>query len=121
MALSLTPDMLRAAYDFLCMTQPFSKWNLPDGEDVKFRVVRDPALRGWYTCRMRSGALYHIIGISSRNIGHTQNLIATMAHEMIHLHEAHAGMCKANVQHSAAFNKLAERVCKIHGFDVKLF
>jgi len=44
-----------------------------------------------------------------------------MAHEMVHLHEHHAGMCREDVEHSTAFKRLADQVCKVHGFDPKLF
>ncbi len=116
MTLPLTPDVLRAAYDYLNGTSPFSRWNLPDGEDVKFLVVRAPMLRGWHQMQ---GA-QHVIAISRRCIGRTDSLMATMAHEMIHLHEEHAGACGSG-QHSAAFNRWAAQVCKVHGFDPLLF
>lgn len=113
--LQLTPSLLRASYDFLNHTQPFNKWNLPDGEDVRFEVVKDKTLRGWYKPDP------HRIGISSSCIGHTTNLILTMAHEMVHLHEKHIGICRDDVGHSLAFQRLGEAVCKVHGFDPKLF
>lgn len=117
MALKLTPDILCGAYDFLCLTLPFKNWNLPDGEDVKFKVVWTPGLRGWY----KYDAGKHSIGVSASCIGHTVSLIEVMAHEMIHLHESHARICRADVEHSAAFKKMAKRVCDVHGFDYKLF
>jgi hypothetical protein len=116
MTLPLTVDMLRAAYDFLDETPPFDRWNLPAGEDVTFRVVRDPAVRGWH--RRENGK--HVIAISSNTIGHTINLVATMAHEMIHVHETHSKACGSG-EHSAAFRRWQGQVCKAHGFDPKLF
>jgi hypothetical protein len=114
--LSLTPDTLRLAYDYLNGTKPFSRWNLPDGEDVKFRVVGDHGRWGWY---QRIGQ-HHVIGVSRKFIGSTDSLMRLMAHEMIHLHEEHAGACGSG-QHSAAFNRWAAEVCKVHGFDPLLF
>lgn len=116
MALQFTPYTLRQAYKFLDATAPFKNWNLPDADDVVFRVVKDQTLRGWYRRRPK-----HTIAISTGCVGHTYSLIQTMAHEMIHVYEEHAGICKANVEHSAAFKKLAARVCKEHGFDPKMF
>lgn len=116
MTLPLTPETLRHCYEFLNTTPPFKSWNLPDGEDVTFKVVRHPGLRGWY----RKEPVGHSIGISSRCIGHTLSLMAVMAHEMIHLHEEHANACGRG-QHSAAFKRWAEQVCRYHGFDPKLF
>lgn len=118
MTLPLTPDTLRAAYDYICTTPPFSRWNMPEGEEIVFRVVRDPGLRGWYN---RDGRGRHVIAISSRCIGHTNNLIATVAHEALHLHQRDTRMETPCAQHNAAFNKLAERVCRYHGWDPRLF
>jgi hypothetical protein len=117
MALPLTREMLEQAYEYLCVTPPFNKWNLPHGEDIAFRVVRSRDMLGWYS-RLRGGQ--HIIALSTNCIGRTDSLMATMAHEMIHLHQAAVGM-ETPSHHNTAFKKLAARVCAIHGFDPKLF
>lgn len=116
MPLTLTKEVLAAAYDYLNVTPPFCHWNLPDSEDVMFRVGRAKNTRGWY----RKVGDRHEITMSRSCIGQSDSLIRTMAHEMIHLHEEHAGACGAGM-HSAAFNRWAEQVCKVHGFDVRLF
>lgn len=112
MSLAFTPDTLRAAYEYLDTTQPFIKWNMPDADDVCFRVVRSPALRGWY----RWDGNRHVIAVSCRCVGSTALLMQTVAHEMIHLHEENARTCTAG-EHSAAFNRWAAQVCKVHGWD----
>lgn len=117
MSLPLNPEMLASAYEFLKTTPPFHRWKLPHHSDVTFRVIKDPSLRGWYDIRRGR----HTIGISSNCIGYTYNLMATMAHEMIHLHQSTANMETRDVEHNAAFRMLAHRVCKYHGFDPKLF
>jgi hypothetical protein len=117
MTLPLTRDVLAAAYDYLRATPPFNAWNLPEPDDIKFKVVRSPTLRGYY---LRDEAGKQVIAMSARNIGHSINVIATMAHEMIHLHQGETNM-ENGAEHNAAFNKLAARVCKLHGFDPKLF
>lgn len=117
MSLPLTRDNLRAAYNYLAETAPYCRWNMPDGEDVEFRVVRSLDLRGWY--QFRDGR--HFIGISSGCIGRTASLMEVMAHEMLHMHQRLSGMESPHAQHNAAFNKLAARVCDVHGFDPKLF
>jgi hypothetical protein len=118
MTLPLSRDVLAAAYDYLCTTQPFSEWNLPDSEDVKFRVIKSPDVRGWYLLGQDGS---HTIAISSRCIGRTQSLIETVAHEMVHLHQGDVKMDTPNAQHNRAFWKLADIVCEAHGFDPKLF
>lgn len=121
MALKLTPVNLRHAYEFLCHTEPFDKWNMPASDNFIFRVLRDKAHRGWYLHWRPIGQGANVIGISRSCIGFTDNLIRTMAHEMIHVHQHHVGMETRGVQHNAAFLKLAAKVCKAHGFDEKLF
>lgn len=117
MSLTFTSDTLRAAYDFLNETPPFNKWNLPDGDDVEFKVIRDAGRFGWY----RFDGARHVIALSSACIGHTDTLMRTMAHEMIHLHEEHAEACTPRQDHSKAFYRWAAIVCKHHGFDVRAF
>jgi hypothetical protein len=117
MTLKLTPDILRHAYEFLNSCEPFCRWNLPDSEDIIFHVAKSKNHHGWHNVRRGR----HTIAISSAGVGHTLSLMATMAHEMIHLHETVAKLTPSNVQHGAAFKKLAARVCKIHGFDPKTF
>lgn len=117
MTVPLSQDILRACYNFLNETPPFNKWNLPDGDDIVFKVATDRTCNGWYVFKNRK----HLIAISSGCVGHTSLLISTMAHEMIHVHEQHAKACKPGVEHSAAFKRWAAQVSRIHGFDVKAF
>ena len=63
----------------------------------------------------------HLIAISSGMVGHTSSLISTMAHEIIHVHERNAGMCRPGVEHTASFKRWAAQVCKVHGFDPMAF
>lgn len=118
MTLPLSRDVLASAYDYLCTTQPFCEWNLPDSEDVRFRVVKSPLLRGWY-CLGEDGS--HTIAISSRCIGQTDSLMRTMAHEIVHLHQGEVKIDSPGSEHNRAFWKLAEQVCHFHGFDYRLF
>lgn len=117
MPLPLSPDILRAAYDYLCATPPYRSWNLPDGEEVVFRVAKSTSHQGWYG---REGGK-HVICVSSAKIGRTISLIEVMAHEMVHLYQGDSRMETPGAEHNAAFRKLAARVCHAHGFDPKLF
>ena len=117
MALVLTPKILEAAYEFLRASPPFHRWKLPSGASIRFSVVRDPSLRGFYR-RHNDGRAE--IAISARVTGHTDTLIETMAHEMIHLYQNIHGAARDG-QHNANWKRAAGRVCKIHGFDQKAF
>lgn len=118
--LPLTPETLAAAYDYLKSTPPFSKWNLPESDEVLFKVTR---VRGWFG-RYRWNGKKHTIEVSSASIGQTQTLLRYMAHEMVHLHLEDIGMESRTGgpnTHNAAFRVLAAHVCKVHGFDPKAF
>jgi hypothetical protein len=117
MTLKLTPAVLKHAYEFLDSTEPFCKWNLPAGHEIKFVVTKSRKNCGraiWWSCSDIT------IEISSYNIGHTINLLCTMAHEMVHVYQYCVKMDRGG-EHNAAFKKLSAQVCKAHGFDPKLF
>lgn len=115
MTLPFTPDMLRAAYDFLNETPPFIRWNLPDSDDMQFRVAEDTAHHGWLLSGRRK---IPVIAVSRSTIGHTYNLLVTVAHEMVHLHQHRA---KLPLTHGAGWKRLVAQVCRYHGFDPKMF
>jgi hypothetical protein len=113
MTLHLTPDLLRAGYDMLNCTRPFSRWNLPD--DVTFKVARTKQDHGWF--RAHGDKL--LIVASSGTTGHLHTLLGTLAHEMVHLHQFLTGM---PVNHGPAFQRLGAEVCRHHrDFDPKSF
>jgi SprT-like family protein len=47
-----------------------------------------------------------------------RELLAAMAHEMCHLRQEMTG---DRGHHTAAFRRMAARVCRAHGFDLKTF
>lgn len=120
MSLSLNPDMLAAAYEFLRASPPFRGWRpaLPDAETVEFHITRSQALRGRW-CVADSGA--HRIEISCSTVGHSETLIRTVAHEMIHLYQREAGTETPNAMHNAEFHRLKRLVCLGHGWDPRSF
>lgn len=110
----LTTENCAAMYDFLVVTEPFVKWNLPDSEDVIFRIFKDSSCMGWYV--KENGR--HVLGMSASRIGQSFTLMRVMAHEMIHLHQEHAGFAGKS-EHGRAFYKLSSIVARHHGFDPK--
>lgn len=119
MTLPLTKEMLAAAYDFLAATPPFRDWSLPDSEEVRFKVGRFRS----HCAHYQWDGKQHTITASANAIGHTDTLIRKLAHELIHLHLEELGMDSRGTAntHSGAFRRLAAEVCKIHGFDLKIF
>ena len=112
MTLSLTPDILVATYELLLTTPPFRSWKLPPSDEIEFHITR--SVKHFGTCDGKS------ITISDRKHGTLSNLLVTVAHEMVHLREFQTG-ARSDIQHGAEFNKLADRVCRIHNFDRSAF
>ncbi len=115
MTLPLTPEMLAHAYEYLCCTPPFNRWNMPPAEDVHFAVGRRRDRFAHH--QLRDGV--HHIELSSRWVGRHESLLSTLAHELIHLHMVQS--CVRGEPHGPAFQRYADRVCKIHDFDRMLF
>jgi hypothetical protein len=111
--MELTEDMLRGAYAYLSETPPFNGWNLPDAEDVSFVVAHSRKRQG--RCHVRSDGKFKI-EISDRYHTHTQSLMQTMAHEMVHVHEFQNGLSQYWA-HGKVFKALRDEVCVAHGFD----
>jgi len=112
MAITLTAEMLEHAYEYLCCQKPFNTWNLPPSEDVKFLVIRSADRYAHY---QMVGGVHHI-AVSTKFVGRHEVLIATIAHELIHMHCRNARIYMRN-PHGKAFKKLADDVCKAHDFD----
>ena len=114
MTLKLTPDMLAAAYDFLRTTEPFRGWRLPEAEEVGFHVVRDQKLSADFA--VEDGM--PLIRVSEVHNGLAVTLLATLAHEMIHLRQH---LTNDREHHGPRFRRMRARVCAVHGFDPKTF
>ena len=120
--LRLTPEMLEGAYEYLRVSPPFSRWNLPHADQVSFRVMGTRDRFGHFRGRHKRASgndAFSEIAISAGMVRSSDLLIATMAHEMIHLYQDETGTARGH--HNPAFLKLAKRVCDIHGFDFESF
>lgn len=115
MAVYPTPEIMAAAYDLLRTTLPFRGWHLPPSDDVKFCVTRHKDRAADYTF---DGD--HCIRVSQLKNQTLQTLLISIAHEMCHMKEWMSG-ARWDVHHGAAFNRLADRVCRVHLFDRGIF
>ena len=109
MNILLTPEMLAAAYDYLCCHPPFSKMNMPHSEDIRFSVINK-------TDRFAHYQLVddvHTIAVSKRFVGRHIMLLATLAHEAAHLYMQQNCIVGRDA-HGKGFQKLADRICKHH-------
>lgn len=118
MSLPLTQERLRAVYASLQQFPPFTRMRLPAAGKVKFRVRRTKALDGEYA--RYCGTDEHFIEVSELRNGHWNTVGQTMAHEMIHLHQARA-KTETRGQHNADFQRLAKIICRRFGWDFKQF
>ena len=112
--LHLTPEILRAAYEYLRACPPFNRWKLPQADEVEFHVTRHTDRRG--DCEATVDG--HCVRISAALIGRTSSLMETLAHEMIHVRLDRKGV---RSHHGRDFQRCAAQVCRYHGFDLKLF
>jgi hypothetical protein len=120
MALKLSPELIAAAYEFLRVTAPFRSWRLPPAGEVEFVVSRHRFAVGYHRGARRK-TRSHEIGISEVCVGHTNTLLRTMAHEMIHQYQQRARSETAHTEHNAEFVRLARLVCRYHGWDEREF
>ena len=120
--LTLTPEMLENAYEYLRVSPPFRAWNLPHADQVMFRVMGTRDRFGHFRGRHRKATGndgFSEIAISAGMVKSTDLLLSTMAHEMIHLYQDETGTARGH--HNPAFQRIARRVCSIHGFDYESF
>jgi hypothetical protein len=118
--LHLTPQMLESAYEYLRATLPFRRWNHPRADNLVFRVMGARDRYGHFKGRFKDKLDLNEIGVSQAKVHSTDMLMATMAHEVIHLHQHERGGCTRG-PHNAHFRRLAARVCRVHGFDLDSF
>lgn len=118
MTIHITPQVLRAVYKLLTEMEPFSKWNLPDADDIGFKVIKDKEHLAFFKVFARKPHLR--IQVSDYNVGHTNTLLPTMAHEMIHLFMHITEQSDTN-DHGETFRAHAATVCGLHGWDPKHF
>ena len=110
--MKITPEIARGAYEFLHTIPPFNGWNLPDGEDIKFKIIKSHMTSGEYR---HYGGDDHEIAVYKDMM--PPALLGVVAHEMIHLHQR---MTKTDGggAHNRSFKILASKITKILGVDV---
>jgi hypothetical protein len=114
MILPLNKEMIAAAYSYLRETKPFNTWDIPEASEITFGIQKRRDRHAHYQFKKNSG--HHIV-ISSHLVGSHINLLATLSHEMIHLYMNLSGALDMRSPHGKDFQKLADRICKIHNFD----
>ena len=117
--LPLRPEHCAAVYDCLRAFPPFSRWKLPESDEIEFVVNLDPKVYG--TCEFYPSSGRATIKVSAANVGHWNTLGMYMAHEMIHLYQYRQGISRHDVEHDADFRRRAKAICRRFGWDAKAF
>lgn len=116
--MKLTPEHLIGAYEYLRAVPPMKRWKLPHADEVEFSVIHHKKNEADHS--LWKGR--HTVRVAANHIVSTDNLIAAMAHEMIHAYQD--GVLKSGsrrVMHNAEFHRLAKRVCERHGWNIHFF
>ena len=95
---------------------PFCRWKLPPCSEVVFHVAKTDK---WHAAWWVYGERHHI-EVSEKKHGHIGSLVASMAHEMIHVRQK-VNKTETKGEHNAEFKRLAKRVCDAFGFDYGQF
>lgn len=105
----LTPETLRASYELLLTTPPFSRWKLPPANEIGFAVSRHKTrFADW-----RYDGKHHIRASLHK---HTQlpTVLRSIAHEMAHIrvYQVYAGAA----EHGPEFKNVCKAICKEHPY-----
>lgn len=106
--------MLEQCYLLLLTTLPFRPWKMPHADEIHFyaKTIDRPGTHGPQGLYWFDGTAHHIQINPERH--HTlQAVLMTLAHELIHLRVGN----QDRGHHGAEFNRLADLVCRHHGFD----
>lgn len=116
MPLAITPQQVAAVYDCLREFPPISTWRLPSSDEIEINIgVQQDAFAHYH----RRGD-QHGITVSMLLVDDWQTLSETVAHEMIHLHQARAGT-ETRAEHNREWHRLAAKVCEAFGWQLKGF
>ena len=108
----ITPEQVAAVYECLRAFPPFSKWKLPPADEVELHIgLQEDAFAHYHRDDGR-----HAMTISMLLVKDWQTLVETVAHEMIHLHQARAGT-ETRAEHNREWHRLADTVCKRFGWQ----
>ncbi|MDB5550522.1 MAG: hypothetical protein JWL86_506 [Rhizobium sp.] len=110
MPLHITPDIMESVYETLRITSPFRGWRLPPGDDVVFSVLRTDSIEGDYLFERGQ----HRIRVSGTTHRTLHAVTMTVAHEMCHMRDQIKGV---RSHHGGSFRRMADVVCRHHGFD----
>lgn len=112
--MKLTRHMLAQVYSMLAAMPPFDRFNLPSDASIQFKVNRSGMAKGTYEPDPNT------ITISKPEHKDYQDVVGTVAHEIVHLALERRGS-RDHSNHDAEFNALAAEVCNLWNWNFKEF
>lgn len=109
----LKPQYIKTLYQSFRLLPPFDSYNLPPASKIKFKIIESKEAYGYFDCEPL------VIEISTLCTSF-ELVMETLLHEMVHLHLYLDGKTHYE-RHDKTFKKIAAKVCKIYGFDIKRF
>ena len=109
----VTKKTILLAYQMLRGMSPFCDWKLPT--KIETKVVHDLSMYGCFEDSPNT------ITISTAKVWDVTQLVATVAHEMIHLHQFRLKVLDDAQPHDLFFMDCARDVCIELGFDKENF
>ena len=115
--LKVNEDRVRESYLYLRGLSPFSKWDLPPAGACEFGLVRG----SHHADYLKDGK--HVIRVNPDTHIRLEDLLMSVAHEMVHQRQQLVGRLPRNPDrsHNAEFRRLAKQVCAELGFDLQKF
>lgn len=120
MAIHITPEMVEAVYNLLKTMPPFKRWGLPSSNKVEWIITRNKTYMGRCTSYSHTDQKF-TLEISMVKCTNTQTLVETVAHEMIHMRQRIVRGFRTELGHGKDFQKMADQVCRKHGFNRDYF
>ncbi len=114
--MKVTVHLIRQCYTHLRELPPFDRWSLPTAERVEFGILVG-----------KDHAIYERDGphrICVNDLTHTthQQVMETVAHEMVHLRQELLGRLPLRKDpHNADFRRMARAICREFGWNVQTF
>ena len=112
--MKLTQRHLAAIYSMLAAMPPFDRYSLPSDAVVQFKVNRSGQAKGTYEPDP------YLITVSKSEHADYQDVVHTVAHEMVHLALDRVGE-EHHANHGAQFNRLGAECCNLWNWDFKAF
>jgi hypothetical protein len=114
--MKVNTHLIRQCYAHLRELPPFDRWCLPGPDTVEFGILigRDHAVYE------RSGV--HRIAVNDLTHTTHEQVMQTVAHEMVHLRQELLGRLPLKKDpHNAEFRRMARAICKEFGWNVQTF